>query len=387
MPLFTFEDYEEAVKRCKVFEEEQKRIREERLKREKEMAEAAVRAEVDKEKERVDGQAAGVRPMDDADDEDDDVGFDGDESNLQQPCGIRTPDRPIVRRREYGNSKADEFGSGSGSGSEFTPGMFKWKKTPLTAENKAYATSEDGGSSCTSYSTAATTPENGNEPIRGQTQYIYDTPTKQPHRRATNTRTDDTGRKSNERASKPAYISRPIPRRGDFATVRATDEPIEDWFFLVRACLQCEIAGVKCGMQIPACTQCQRRFNGNVRGYQTANNSNGSGSGSSNCGSGMYGLGDWSRPDGIFGNGGGDASSQCLVQRRWHCREITAVRALPDRREAVLIRLESDGDDVWEAKLHEAAKVSTFPAQKMTFSESVFCSGDCQVLTLAYTSS
>ena len=89
-----------------------------------------------------------------------------------------------------------------------------------------------------------------------------------------------------------------------------------------------------------------------------ANNSSGSSGGSSRGGSGMYGIGDLSRPDGICADGGRDASSQCLVQRMWHCRDLLNMAELPDQREAVLIRLESDGDEVWEGKLREAARVS-----------------------------
>ena len=368
LPLFSFEDHEEAVKR---FEEEdkqrqqrqqrqqqqqqrQKRAKEEELRRIKVNTEARVNAKKIKKSDpkskatntRFENDPHGYI-SEDADDENDKT-----EYILAQPY---TPDRPIGRRKVNSGS-----GLGSGLGPDITLDTRNTKKTPSTVERTPYTESDDAGSSDTSYATAATTPEDseGQEQVQKHARTgsnslgnIFETPTKQDRKVTAKPRSDNTVCKPSKQASTQVYVPQSRPKRGEFATIRAIDEPIEDWYFLVRECLQCEIAGVECGKQIPACTQCQRRFDVNVRGYRALNSSGSNGSG-------KYGFGEWSRPDGICSAGGRDAGSQCLVQRRWHNWELVKVLGLPDKREAALIRLESDSDDVWEGKLREAARVS-----------------------------
>ena len=383
-PLVTFEDHERAVERFRVYEEERRRRKaeeedkkeEERLRVEKARVEAEAEADAEAEaKARVEAEKEVVVEEERSTDVQgvEENGFasedtDADDENDQYrytSTGPRTPDRPTGRRKGYSDS-GSRSGPASGSGSRSAKAnktrLHNLQRSPSTAGKTAYTDSDDDASSVESFTTAATTPEDSDaqSQLKPDAGRIFETPTKQPQKSTAKQRPDDTVCKSNVEPLKQPIARLPMPKRGDFATTRAVDEPVEDWYFLVRDCLQCEIAGVKCGRQIPACRQCQRRFNGNVRGYQMANNNGGSSSGSSRGGSGMYGLGDWSRPDGICADGGRDAASQCLVQRMWHCRDLMKVYDLPDQREAVLIRLESDGDDVWEGKLREAARVSDF---------------------------
>ena len=371
LPLFSFEDHEDAVKRCGEVDEQlqQQRIkiaRENGLRVEEEGIITRARAKTERDDESNSKSKAKKARLGDGhgDNEKEEKGYvggDADDENDQVECFLNqphTPDRPIGRRKV-------DSGLGLGSGHELgiTPDKCNSKKAPSTAERTPYAESDDGLSTGSSYATAATTPEDNegqehaNRNACARVNSIggnLETPTRQDRKITARLRPENTIYKPIKQASTQAYVPPIRPKRGDFATTRAIDEPIEDWYFLVRECLQCEIAGVKCGRQIPACKQCQRRFDGNMRGYRASNSSG-------KNGGGTYGFGEWSRPDGICSAGGRGAGSQCLVQRRWHARELVNVHALPDKREAMLIRLESDSDAVWEGKLREAARVSRIP--------------------------
>ena len=394
-----------------MYEEERKRVKKEmeeeavaaeklRLKRLREVA--AIKAEIEaaatekmnkdileqsESREDIGVKGCGVEDVNANADVDADADAD-DEDDRHQHVSIepRTPDRPTGRRKRLFGSEPRSRG-----GNTSTKRLHGSYESPSTAGKTAGTESEDGASSGKSCSTAATTPEDGDyqprawpitmskpklkprsKPVIGSSSNgtsIFETPTKASRERTKQPKFIENVRErictNTDTLTKP-YVHLPTPKRGDIATVRAADEPIQDWYFLLRACLQCEIAGVECGKQIPACRQCQRRFDGNFRNYRMANSrsgpSGGSSGGSSSISSrgSVYGTGDWSRPDGMCVNGGRDAASQCLVQRMWHCEELKEVCELPDQREAILIRLESDGDEVWRGKLREAARVSFF---------------------------
>ena len=149
---------------------------------------------------------------------------------------------------------------------------------------------------------------------------------------------------------------------GRFA-MKATPEPVGQYAYLIRACVQCEVEGVQCSRQVPTCTQCVRRFSGAERnrvgigGYV-----GGDGEAYSGVGWGAR-AGKWWQ--GIVAGGGrngveGMVEQQCLVQRNWRLEEIFAapLEARPVRRHTILLRLESDGDEAWKGKLSETTRVS-----------------------------